>query len=279
MSAERDKPETLKDEDGKEYQPFPSEFKPTGSPEEVIAQYILGFPGRMVGGSKSIYRYDNPKNLVVFNANVVMDDKRKIWYGDLDLTLSSNDLLDLAEDLGETIHVLSESDARFENEANPNIENAVATYRPDRTASYKDSEYIYEEDGVPYVKPIEPTSEEPELLEEAEYEPIPLPDLSSFKVTKKGKDPMTQFQDYFRATYGEDAVNVYLNLFLTKTYMEGLEDLATKYAKKLYPNAHPVKIEQSVAWLMLETAPMDFNDTQPWEKPNTGYVRKEKKHV
>lgn len=68
-----------------------------------------------------------PENLVVFNANLCTRDK-KIWYGDLDLTLDRNKLLELAVEMDDDIYVLYEMDARFENEKNFKVENAVAVF-------------------------------------------------------------------------------------------------------------------------------------------------------
>jgi hypothetical protein len=79
-------------------------------------------PGRMISGNKT-----GPKGHVcVFNANVCIKSKGKIWFGDLDLTSDLPDLQQLAAELGETVYVLREKDARFQNESNPCYENAVA---------------------------------------------------------------------------------------------------------------------------------------------------------
>jgi hypothetical protein len=79
---------------------------------------VLGMPGRMISNSKSAYKEKNPNNLVIFNANVCTNDF-KIWWGDLDLTESIEELSDLAEALEEDIYVLYELDGRFENENKP----------------------------------------------------------------------------------------------------------------------------------------------------------------
>jgi len=83
--------------------------------------------GRMISGSKT-----SPKGHVcVFNANVCTKSKGKIWYGDIDLTDDADALRALANREGETVFVLREMDARFQNEANPLFEKAVAKYQPD----------------------------------------------------------------------------------------------------------------------------------------------------
>lgn len=83
-------------------------------------------PGRMISGSKTA-----PKGHVcVFNANVCIKSKGKIWFGDLDLTTDAAELERLAAEKGETIYILREKDARFMNEVKPLYENAVATIKP-----------------------------------------------------------------------------------------------------------------------------------------------------
>ena len=42
-----------------------------------LAQEILGFPGKIIGASKSGYRENFPDHLVVFNSNVFVE-KNKI---------------------------------------------------------------------------------------------------------------------------------------------------------------------------------------------------------
>ncbi len=89
-------------------------------------------PGRMIASSKR----DVPKgHICVFNANLCVRSRGKIWYGDLDLTTDETDLVKFAAELGETLYVLRESDARFENEAKPVFERAVASYQADGTVT------------------------------------------------------------------------------------------------------------------------------------------------
>jgi len=65
-----------------------------------LAQEILGFPGKIIGASKSGYRENFPDHLVVFNSNVFVE-KNKIWFGDIDITLSLESLQELASSIGE----------------------------------------------------------------------------------------------------------------------------------------------------------------------------------
>lgn len=83
--------------------------------------------GRMISGSKT-----SPKGHVcVFNANICTKRRGKIWFGDLDLTTDEDRLKAFAKHEGETLYVLRERDARFDNEKSPLLENALAIYEPD----------------------------------------------------------------------------------------------------------------------------------------------------
>ena len=97
---------------------------------ENLLNERLGWPGKMIAFSKSGYKDANPNNLVVFNSNVCTDEG-KIWWGDIDLTLSKEDLIAVAMESGKTVYVLYEMDGRFENEDSPKIEKAVVKFLPD----------------------------------------------------------------------------------------------------------------------------------------------------
>lgn len=93
------------------------------------ATAIIGITGRMISGSKSLYRRAHPDHTVVFNANLCTAGG-KFWYGDLDITLDQERLQELADTIGETVYVLYESDGRFENEGRPLLHNAIAQFNP-----------------------------------------------------------------------------------------------------------------------------------------------------
>ena len=103
----------------------------------------LGHQGRLMSGSKSGYRRTFPDNIAVFNANVCIDEG-KIWWGDLDLTISKFKLIELAQKIGKTVYVLYEMDGRFENESNPKIHKAIVKFLPS-------GEYIINKELVQYI--------------------------------------------------------------------------------------------------------------------------------
>lgn len=95
--------------------------------KQVIAKEALGMPGRMISYSKGQYNHDHPRNLTVFNGNVCTKNE-KIWWGDLDITEDEENFNELSKKLGETIYILYECDARFDNEEKPLLEKAVAKF-------------------------------------------------------------------------------------------------------------------------------------------------------
>jgi hypothetical protein len=106
----------------------------------------LGPKGNIVHPSKSEYLKIFSRNLVVFNANVCVEDE-KIWYGDIDITRSKFDLSSLAKDLNKTVYILYERDGRFENEESPKIDRSAATFFPSGKISLReDLSQIYGSD-------------------------------------------------------------------------------------------------------------------------------------
>lgn len=82
---------------------------------EILIEKI-GWPGIIISGSKSGYRSHYPDNIVVFNANVVIDDIGKVWYGDIDITKSLPQLKECSKVIGKPLYIFHEMDYRFENE-------------------------------------------------------------------------------------------------------------------------------------------------------------------
>jgi hypothetical protein len=66
--------------------------------------------GRMVCGSKSLYRDMFPDNEVYFNANIFVLGEGKIWYGDIDVTDDIDALQSVANQIGKDLYILREMD-------------------------------------------------------------------------------------------------------------------------------------------------------------------------
>lgn len=90
----------------------------------------LGPSARLISPSKSRYHDAHPDHVVVFNANVCLQKDGKVWWGDLDLTLDESQLANLAEQTGQIVYLLYESDGRFKHEGAPLLDRAVHSVTP-----------------------------------------------------------------------------------------------------------------------------------------------------
>jgi hypothetical protein len=95
---------------------------------------IFDYPHRMISGTKR-----GPEGHVcVWNANVCIKSRGKIWFGDLDLMADLDEIKTYAAKMGEPLYILREHDARFDNEANPLYDEAVAVVQPDGEVTIAD---------------------------------------------------------------------------------------------------------------------------------------------
>ena len=96
----------------------------------LVEMEKAGFPLARCLGSKSGYRNMYPKNEVIFNAkvyskkayqkyrdNIIRDwfegQETESWYGDLDLTLDKNRLIEVAKKAG-TLYITSKGGSQIE---------------------------------------------------------------------------------------------------------------------------------------------------------------------
>ena len=100
---------------------FPSDFEQPKSHEDVVKVFnAFGFyNGRMIAGSKSLYRQNNPKDMIVFNANIIIEGYGKVFYGDINITEDSETLKKIADALNTVLYILFEHSARFGQENRP----------------------------------------------------------------------------------------------------------------------------------------------------------------
>lgn len=115
----------------------------------------LGYSGRMISLSKSGYEQCFPERAPIFNANVCLA-AGKIWHGDLDLTLDEPKLVELARRVGETVFVLYEHDARFENEDEPLLEKEVYSVTASGHTRFQFRYLERRDDGTVGQRPREP---------------------------------------------------------------------------------------------------------------------------
>ena len=101
--------------------PYPSDFKPSMTIMEIQKHFdAYGFPdARMIAGHKWDYESNHKDDLIIFNANVLMPNYGKVWYGDLNLTEDYKTLKKISDSLNTTLYILWEMDGRFGKENKP----------------------------------------------------------------------------------------------------------------------------------------------------------------
>lgn len=257
---------------------FPSDYKRKENPLEYFSETILGPMGRMVGGSKSIYRYDHPKNVVVFNANIATKTNGKIWYGDLDLTIDHKKLIELQKKIGD-FYIFYESDLRFGKELEKiDFSKAICAYTKDKIIfSEVHKEYfLLKKDGTPVEKKqpktkIDTSPSEYENKKEL-FKEIKIPNVKTFK-PKARQSVWEIFHKELIDMYGkEKAQKIFNKLFLTKEDFDFLGSLSRKMLKKIL---HPAKIESTIGMDDLCNGCHHFDKKVSWAKPGVGYVKKD----
>lgn len=68
----------------------------------------LGYEGRLIASSKSLYHKNNPNSLVYFNACIFNSKGKQIWWGDIDLTKDEEKLFKIREESKEDFYVTPE---------------------------------------------------------------------------------------------------------------------------------------------------------------------------
>lgn len=92
--------------------PLPSEFD--HDPEYCVIFAVNNLMmGRIITKHKGVYAAEHPGQLVIFNANIIIPSKGKIWYGDVNVTEDFEDLKNIADKIGEDLYILMENDARW----------------------------------------------------------------------------------------------------------------------------------------------------------------------
>ena len=103
---------------------------------DIIIEKV-GRLDNLISCSRSGFVRNHPKHLAVFNANIIINGE-KVWYGDLDLSISKDNLQSVAKQENVDLYVLFESDGRFDKEDEPYMERPVAIYHKDGTILYSD---------------------------------------------------------------------------------------------------------------------------------------------
>lgn len=255
---------------------FPSEYKHKESDTEYFCEKILGMMGRMVGGSKSIYSYDNPKNVIVFNANIATEKDGKVWYGDLDLTLDHEKLVSLNKKIGK-FYVFYESDLRFGKEYGKiDLSKSFCSYDSGKIQGLN-AEYYEIKKGIPKKKKQKKEISSPKKShyedKKGDFTVVKIPDISLLK-TDENTSGWLAFQLAIKEMYGDKAQKIYSNLYLTKEDTLLIDKLTEKMIKKYHKNLHKVKIQQSISMENFSLGCLDFQVTPSWARSGVGYLKK-----
>jgi hypothetical protein len=234
----------------------------------TIVEKYLGNSGRMIGSSKGRYKEANPDNLVVFNSNIYTKSMGKIWYGDIDITLSLSDLKNMSREMNEEFMVLPEMAMRFEYENDPKLEDFVIIVKPDMTCILAGKYLDYKDtDG----KLLLDTSIK---YKDKHLTKVRCDDLFIFRSKKKERTPLDLFYSHIVSTVDKtqnisnidiSAVYVSENIYNT---LEFLTQLCCRDTHRMdsYSASKTVMME------MFNIGPNTMEDT----KANGIYVDREK---
>jgi hypothetical protein len=274
------------------------------------ANLLLGHLGRLICYSKGRYRKENPKDLIVFNANVCTEDHGKIWYGDLNLTNDYLDLMDLSQRIGCEVYVLYESDARFDREHSPKLKDYVAMIsavkiklleQPLKTKDLKGNvvtapnQFYLDITGVPRVYTIEQHKklypsyykaikavkakllrDELALLKANDYIEVKIG--IRYAVTKD-LSPLDQLQKKVISLCKGDkekAQALYDSLLWTRKERKAFEKASIDWIKRQYPDVDKYEIDKTLAYASLD-APRNFYPADPKWATGRFYIKKDSK--
>jgi len=289
-----------------------------------IVEEILGHCGRMISGSKGQYRANAsysrtkyepllgslvlqvqdtcPKNVTVFNANLVLGSGLKVWHGDLDLTENEGKILEVAIKLGQDVYVLHESDARFENEYAPKLDNFVLRAKfdshqdevftilnPDAVSEYtrENGKLVYKEDfndDLPSERaPTEAVESDFERVnlkiedmeqDDEEYEFYNEVPFRSFLENWSEKNgPIHNYQNYLIKEQGLPAED-YTDFVLTREDHDRLKAQFTVWYELFHGEFESdYRKQKNIAWAWFDIGPSKFDVTPEWASAGRLYKR------
>jgi hypothetical protein len=272
--------------------------KKTGLSGKEVAQKIMGYPGRMLSGSKGQYRWDNDDHLIAFNGNLFVSKSEKIWYGDMDITIEEENILKLAKKLGRSVYVLHEHDGRFEKEDKCDLSKAIyIAHADDRGEIGENQKEYYAKDAssgrIRSLPDPEPTEEEKAELKARKERTalsykrkdfnleIELGDINRFKSRKKKVSPYHNFWDWLMTHVRPVAEGEYINgfaVYMSEEDHQKLRDITREWIKKVVYRgmASDYRVESEMGWLSFAICvPTSFGEdsTPSWAKPGHVYIK------
>jgi hypothetical protein len=226
------------------------------SEKTEIVTKKLGIKGSIITSSKGRYRYNNPNNIVVFNANIV-SNKKVIWHGDIDISVDYKKLINIGKEIGK-YYIIHEMDGRFEKASKPDTTNFVAMVDGNGIILDHKHEYKYVNGAAFYApeKNVEPkTSPSPYEKEAKKFTDVDFPHLKTFKTRSKKISPLTLMHQYIIDTCGGDidkAQKIYDSMYFTKSLDKEFENIMRSYFKNVY-KMDGYDLEREMNWLVLST--------------------------
>lgn len=260
-----------------------------------LAIVCLGSAGRLLSGSKGQYRFDNPKNFILFNANIFITElvgptneinTHKIWFGDLDITLDWPKLLKLSKESNKHLWILSEMDGRFENEKNPDLINNYSVFiDADAKLNLIDSvllnhkllNYCEYKDNKILLKSRKPSKKTREVFEynAKDFELISLLPASSFRAAGK-KDtecPYFKFFDWVAKKLDKPTKEVECStIYVHPKFEKKLKVLTRTWLKKFH-RLEGYKLQSELNWLAFDISPATFSGMPDWANQNGVYLK------
>lgn len=97
-----------------------------------IIEKRLGDVGNILSSCRTRYRKTHPNNLIIYNSNIFVDNVR-LWNGDIDITISNDDLIEISKLLNKSIYVVFGEDKRLNNDITDTEKYCAVVYSPDGT--------------------------------------------------------------------------------------------------------------------------------------------------
>lgn len=264
-------------------------------PEKTIIDKLFGYAGKIFG-SKGQYSWDNKNHVVLFNCNICTQSHGKIWYGDFDITVDEEKLVEAAKALKERVYVLYESDARFENEKNPKLEHAVFSVDETGKDFWNEEHFIRSENGRIYHKePDPPTAEEEEekrltylaseFCKKEKYQEtnVKIPWAKIKRLSAK-KSPLHKFwgevADLFDvpsdAETDEDkekTQELFSKIMISAEDHKKLKESLTAWIEKYYEFLSDYRKEKEISWGIFMSGPDYMLHTPEWMKSGVFYLK------
>jgi hypothetical protein len=273
---------------------------------------ILGRSGKLISASKGQYSWDNPENFVVFNANIVNAEGKKVWYGDIDITKQLDELIFISgQALGQEFYILPEMAARFENEQQPKLDEYLVKVKGTTVevsptmlpyvAVEKDShgevralkllprekpaelaKLDYAEEDYQVLTTLTPEEradivehEGEEFLEFANY--FDIKDCFANMTSESG--PLHNFWDMARKfiELSElDSSDLISSVIITEEDSDSLRTQLEYWTRVFHPHLTEYQIKRDISFLWLGYGPNNFQGTPYWAEPGKMYVKKRK---